>query len=148
MCPKTGSDDSIIISNEQVEWAHDQIPRILICIGDVHSFRKQHGNAVDAYCRALPYREEMWKKMKSLREKNASFLIEQLQCQRRLIEVYALVAEALLACPDGHDVACVDDGKTIILVKAAERVDFIHSYYELARKELEDLCKLLSVSIF
>lgn len=136
----TDSDDSIVISNEQKEWALEQIPRILICIGDVHSFRKQHGSAVDAYCRALPYREQKWKNMKNLGENDSSISIEHLQCQRRLIEVYALVTEALLACPDAQDVACESDGNTMILVKAAERVDFIHSYYEIARKELEDLC--------
>eukprot|EP00804_Cyclotella_cryptica_P031245 CCRYP_011066-RA/>CCRYP_011066-RA protein AED:0.02 eAED:0.02 QI:141/1/1/1/1/1/2/1040/369 len=135
----TNSEGSIAITNEQNEWALDQIPRILICIGDVHSFRKQHGNAVDAYCRALPYREERWKNMKNLEENVSSFSIEQLQCHRRLLEVYTLVAEALLACPDGHDAVCENDGKPMILVKAAERMDFIHSYYELARKELEDL---------
>lgn len=129
------------ISNKQKEWALSQIPRILICIGDVHSHRKQNGNAVDAYIRALPYREDEWNKMKGSKE-NEKATVEHLQCQRRLAEAYVLVTEALLACPDGENVVSEDYTDSTVLVKAAERIDYTHSYYELAHNELNDLRKL------
>ena len=65
------------------------------------------------------------------------------------IEAYALVAEALLTCPDGEDaVAChpvddSDDGsRAVVLVMAKDRLDFARGHYELAREGLEDvLCR-------
>lgn len=126
------------MSDEQKEWSMNQIPRYLICLGDVYSFQKEHNNAVDAYIRALSYRED---KVKEAKENKNPFTIEQLQCTRLYIEACALVAEALLACPDGQDVVCEFEDETVTYVKAAERVDFANSWFVLAREELDDLCK-------
>jgi hypothetical protein len=126
------------LSREELEWALNQIPRFLICLGDVYAFREEHGNAVDAYIRALSYREDKWKEMK---EGKGSFTIEQLQCRRLYIEACVLVAEGLLACPDGKDVICDGDDETVTYAKAADRIDFALSWFEVARRELDDLCK-------
>jgi hypothetical protein len=137
------------MSNEQKYFALSQLPRILTCIGDVHSFLGQHGDAAESYSRALPYREEAWKLMKERhgsksgdgKGKTGSFSVEQLQCQRRLIELCALLTEELLACPDGEDVVCQgDDEEEIkVLVKAKDRMSFAQSWYEMAREELDDI---------
>jgi hypothetical protein len=132
------SDKAKRISDEQKEWALDQIPRFLICLGDVYSFQEAHGKSVDAYIRALSYREDKWKEMK---ESKDSFSIEQLKCKRLYIEACCLVAEALLACPDGEDVVCDGEDETVTYAKASERIDFANSWYEMARVELNDLCE-------
>lgn len=153
---------------EQKQWALGQLPRVLVCIGDLHSFRGRWGNAVDAYCRALPYREEAWKRLKQRHPDNSGeteiLTLEGLQCQRHLVETYALVTEALLACPEGEDVICYyddddhgeakgsattakgskegegsEDEMGTALVPASERLNFAESHYELAREGLEEL---------
>jgi hypothetical protein len=136
------NDNGIIQTPEQNEWTLTQISRFLICLGDVYGFRQEHGNAVDAYIRALSYREDRWKE---IQESKDSTSIEQLQCRRLYIEACALVAEALLACPDGEDVVCDgDDGETVTYAKATDRVDFALSWFEVARQELDELCKFRS----
>jgi hypothetical protein len=128
------------MSDEQKEWSLDQIPRFLICLGDVYSFQEEHGKSVDAYIRALSYREDKWKEMKECKD---SFSIQKLKCKRLYIEACCLVAEALLACPDGEDVVCDGEDETVTYAKASERVDFANSWYEMAREELDDLRELL-----
>ena len=130
--------DEPTITNAQREWALNQIPRFLICLGDFYAFREEHSNAVDAYIRALSYREEKWKELK---ENKKPIQIEQLQCRRLYIEACTLVAEALLACADGNDVVCESKDETVMYAKAAERIDFALSWFEVARRELDDLCK-------
>jgi hypothetical protein len=153
------------ISEEEREFALTQIPRVLNCIGDIHSHRKQFGNAVDAYCRALPYRENASKKKHHATDNNneegeGCLSVEELTCQRQLVETYALVAEALLACKEGEDVVCVDDEeqqqqqedddaglkkdekkakKSIVLVSARDRIEFAQSHYETAKEKLQDI---------
>ena len=149
----------------QRQWARGQLPRVLVCIGDLHSHRRDFGEDVDAYCRALPYREEAWEGRQRGRERRgegadpSSFAAEDLRCQRLLIETYVLVAEGLLAGPPGEDVACRgrDDGggdedaaraataarsngeKGRVLVPARERIHVAESHYALAREGLEEL---------
>jgi hypothetical protein len=160
---------------EEKQYSLTQIPRILCTIGDIHSYCGKFGNAVDAYCRALPYRENACKKRQEA--KGESLSVEDLKCQRLLVETYALVAEALLACTEGEDVVCVDDqeeeeeeeedannatakksGKNKegrVLVAAKERIDFAQSHYETAREKLQDigtftcwaLCILIASSV-
>ena len=137
--PQSQHDESTI-SNEQKDWASNQLPRFLICLGDVYAFREEHGKAVDAYVRALSYREDKWKEIK---EKNEPCSIEHLQRHRLYIEACTLVAEAFLACPDGVDVVCDGDDERMTLAKAGERIDFANSWYAMAREELEDHCKWL-----
>ena len=152
------------ISEEEREFALSQIPRVLNCIGDIHSHRKQFGNAVDAYCTALPYRENASKKKHHATDNNEEgegcLSVEELTCQRQLVETYALVAEALLACKEGEDVVCVDDEeqqqqqedddaglkkdekkakKSIVLVSARDRIEFAQSHYETAKEKLQEI---------
>ena len=162
---KNNAGDGKITNNkEQKQWLSNQLPRVLIGIGDLHSFRAEFGNAVDAYCRALPFREEAWKKLKQSLSDDEMLTLEHLQCQRHLVETYALVSEALMTCPEGEDVVCqYDDDENdeqvvdeknpaaavkkiaekggSILVKAGERVNFAQSHYELAREGLEEIGK-------
>ena len=143
-------------TEEEREFALTQIPRVLNCIGDIHSHRKQFGNAVDAYCRALPYRENASKKKHPATNNNEEgggcLSVEELTCQRQLVETYALVAEALLACKEGEDVVCIDDEeedddaglkkdekKSIVLVSARDRIEFAQSHYETAKEKLQDI---------
>lgn len=152
-------------TEEEREFALTQIPRVLNCIGDIHSHRKQFGNAVDAYCRALPYRENNASKKKHHATNNNNnneegeggrLSVEELTCQRQLVETYALVAEALLACKEGEDVVCIydqeedDDNaglkkdekktkKSIVLVSARDRIEFAQSHYETAKEKLQEI---------
>ena len=130
--------DKSTITDAQKEWSLNQIPRFLICLGDLFAFREEHGNAVDAYIRALSYREDKWKELK---ESNEPLQIEQLSCRRLYIEACTLVAEALLACPDGDDVVCEGKDETVTYAMAAEKIEFALSWFEVARRELDDLCK-------
>ena len=88
---------------QQQQYATNQLPRILVCIGDVYSFRQKHGNAVDAYCRALPYRE---RELNRTKKRTHASGVEGLRCRRRHIENNVLIAEAFLACGRGEDVVC------------------------------------------
>ena len=79
-------------------------------------------------------------------ETTESPTLDGLHCRRLLIEAYALVAEALLTCPDGEDVvAChpVDDSDdgicAVVLAKAKDRLNFARGHYKLAREGLEDV---------
>ena len=120
----------------------DQLPRVLRCIGDLHSYRGMHGNAVDFYVRSMQYRERAWERWEEGRRRGTtstttttttttngqeemkvdddddggdattnpttteSFasLLDGLRRKRHLVEAYALVAEELLASPEGEDV--------------------------------------------
>merc|ERR1712194_4988 len=142
---------------QQQQWALGQLPRVLVCIGDLHAFRGHCGGAVDAYCRALPYREAAWKRAKQRHAQNgdvADLTVEDLRYQRLLIEAYVLVTEGLMAFPVGEDVVCGYDettegsalvakgstaGKSNILVKGKERIHFAESHYAMARENLDEL---------
>lgn len=163
-------------NNEELQvWAKDQLSRVLRCIGDLHSFREQHANAADAYIRSMKYREEAWERMAKKKTTTTSarsviaatsnkeeggtelLTVEKLRCKRLLVESYALVAEALLSCPDGKDVIAhhpnigterfsFDISKSLdhnvietLLAKDKDRLDIARSHYELAREGLEDV---------
>lgn len=171
------SNDQSILDNssrENQQWANEQIPRVIRCIGDLHFFREEFADAVDMYLRAMQYREDAWDRLKQFHGQNSaggvneSLTLEELQCQRLLVETYALIAEALLSCPNDEDVVChrsdedENDGnsaleanngtnegnastqptKTTILVKAKDRMEYAQSYYDMARVGLEEvLCR-------
>ena len=149
---------------EQAEqWVLEQIPRVIRCIGDVYFFQEQYALATDSYIRAMQYREENWGKLKQASSSNDDgemLTLQHLQCQRYLVEAYALVAEALLACPSGEDVVCYhsdededdikDESKSVsaeakkkqggtVLCKAKDRMEFAQSHYESAREGLEEI---------
>ena len=39
-------------------WAGDRLPRVLRCIGDLHTFQGEHGNAVNVYIQSMQYQED------------------------------------------------------------------------------------------
>ena len=147
---------------EQEQWVLEQIPRVIRCIGDVYFFQEHYALATDSYIRARQYREENWDKLKqstSSGDDGAMLTLQHLQCQRYLVEAYALVAEALLACPSGEDVVCYHSGEDeddikdeskstaeakkkqggTVLCKGKDRMDFAQSHYESAREGLEEI---------
>lgn len=160
-------------SRKNQQWAEEQLPRVLRCIGDWYFFRDEFADAVDMYLRSMQYREEAWDRLNQghsrngTGEDNESLTLEDLQCQRLLVEMYALIAEALLLCPKDEDVVChhsdedENDGspalkakgmnrenttaktkKGTVLVKAKDRVQYAQSYYDMARVGLEEvLCR-------
>ena len=142
----TDEDKKTKPDEEGKRYSLTQIPRVLSTIGDIHSHCGKFGDAVDAYCRALPYRENAWEERQKP-GKGESLSVDDLKCQRLLVETYALVAEALLACKEGEDVVCANDedkddtngatGK--VLVAAKDRVDFAESHYATAREKLQDI---------
>ena len=158
----TKSDETNTNDQQRKEqWLLEQIPRVIRCIGDVYFFQEQYALATDSYIRATQYREENWDKLKqaSGSDDGEMLTLQHLQCQRYLVEAYALVAEALLACPSGEDIVCYhsdgdkneDDikdssmaeakkkqGETV-LCKAKDRTEFAMSHYESAREGLEEI---------
>lgn len=143
---------------EGKQYSLTQIPRVLSTIGDIHSNCGKFGDAVDAYCRALTYRENAWEERH--KTKGESLSVDDLKCQRLLVETYALIAEALLACKEGEDVVCKNDEDTEekddtnnlaaatkdgknreekVIVAAKDRIDFADSHYNTAREKLQDI---------
>lgn len=150
----TDDDDNTKTEPDQEgkQYSLSQIPRVLSTIGDIHSYCGKYGDAVDAYCRALPYRENAAEERQQAKGKGESLSVDDLKGQRLLVETYALVAEALLACKEGEDVVCVNDeeneeddkksGKNTegkVLVAAKDRIDFAKSHYDTAREKLQDI---------
>jgi len=153
----TDDDDNTKTEPDQEgkQYSLSQIPRVLSTIGDIHSYCGKYGDAVDAYCRALPYRENAAEERQQAKGKGESLSVDDLKGQRLLVETYALVAEALLACKEGEDVVCANDeeneedgniveksGKNTegkVLVAAKDRIDFAKSHYDTAREKLQDI---------
>ena len=115
-------------------WIENQIPRYLIGIGEILSIQKRHADAVDAYTRALPYRES------SIQNKKEDKSIEYLRQRRLFTEVNVLIAEELLVCYNENSDIITYETKSI-LVKKEERIDFIQGYYDKGRDELQETGK-------
>lgn len=115
-------------------WTEKETPRVLTGIGDVLSCLGRHGDAMDAYSRGLGHWQSLWN--------NADQeSIEALVVRRRMVESNVLIAEELLACPQGEDVVTTETKD--VLVKAADRVDFVRGYYDKARDELQETVLLM-----
>ncbi|EJK46214.1 hypothetical protein THAOC_35128 [Thalassiosira oceanica] len=138
-------------------WARDQIVRAMTSVGDGHSHGGRHGEAADWYVRARPYAEASWEARRGRLEGGAATLaVEDLRAQRRLVELDAVVCEAMLSCPRGEDIAVLDDDeeeedsegttdKTAstqtrrLICMAGDRLDFAAGHYESARLGMEEL---------
>ena len=120
-------------------WSQVQIPRILTGIGDLYVSKSNFCHAVDAYTRAIPYREANVEALKSVGKESREKRLQYLEQSRLLCESNVLVAETLLRCPRGKDVTVKINGvdKQRVLVTAVERVDFARGYYEKARDDLQ-----------
>lgn len=126
-------------------WSQVQIPRILTGIGDLYVSKSNFCHAVDAYTRAIPYREANVEALKSVGKESREKRLQYLEQSRLLCESNVLVAETLLRCPRGKDVTVKINGvdKQRVLVTAVERVDFARGYYEKARDDLQHAVYLL-----
>jgi hypothetical protein len=123
-------------SSQYQTWATEQIPRVLTGIGDVLSALERHGDAADAYSRALGHRQTA---VSAFATNNTS--IEFLQARRRVVEANVLIAEELLACPPDQDVMTTESQQ--LIVSASERVDYARGYYDKARDELQEVVLLM-----
>jgi hypothetical protein len=148
---KEKSDESCMnkdVSNKKVcwcrDWVEEQLPRVLTGIGDVFMFQEKHGDAVDAFTRAIACREQQLDKCKDQKTLLPEIVI--LKRRRLLTESFVLVSEALLSCPPEQDVKTTETCD--LLVTASERVDFIRGYYDKARDELQEAgkCNILIAS--
>lgn len=146
------------------DWVQNQIPRVLIGIGNVMSFRGAHSQAVESYLNAIPYREETLEYFKQLEVPGRCTVTNQLEvlrCHRLVVEVHVLIAEELLLCPKGQDVksqshhevnAIMHDGldetvASIVIVKSAERLLLAKNYYEQGKDQLQELGKINSTRL-
>jgi tetratricopeptide (TPR) repeat protein len=118
-------------------WLTEQSPRVLVGIGDVLSCLERHADAADVYLRALALRQKVVAEAKDA----AAESIELLRHRRLIVEANILVAEELLACPEGEDVVTTETKVT--LVSASQRVEYARGYYENAREELQETVLLM-----
>lgn len=120
-------------------WVEEQLPRVLIGIGDVLSLQGRHADSVDAYLRALPYRQSAVEALTNNKDETGS--PELLHVRRLLVETFVLIAQELLDCPPGQDVVTSESQDT--LVKTAERIEYARGYYDKARDELQETVLLM-----
>jgi tetratricopeptide (TPR) repeat protein len=120
-----------------MEWTKDQLPRVLLGIGDCLSALQRHADAADAYSRAQQLRQTQLDAIIAIKEDT----IEHLQCQRRVCEATVLIAEELLACPDGQDVVTTETKS--LIVEADQRIEYSRGYYDKARDSLQDTVYLM-----
>jgi hypothetical protein len=119
------------------QWISNQLPRMLLGIGDVLSDWERHADAADVKTRALEHRENARKGIPK-----EELTISHLTRRRCIVEANILVAEALLECPEGKDVVATETED--VLVTAAERVDYARGYYDKGRDELQETVYLMA----
>jgi tetratricopeptide (TPR) repeat protein len=115
------------------EWLSEQLPRVLLGIGDALSAMGRHADAADAYSRVLEKRRhalELFHK--------SDFSLLHLIAHRKVVEATILIAEELLA-HQGHEHVVTTETNTLI-VKADERVEYARGI--MIRREMP--CKRLS----
>ena len=123
--------------NTYLEWVKDQLPRIMMGIGDTLSKLDRHADAADVYSRALELRkaclEEFAESAKSGTDEDP---LKHLKAHRTVCEANVLIAEELLACPPQVDVMTTETQS--LIVKAEERVSYARGYYDQARDALQE----------
>jgi tetratricopeptide (TPR) repeat protein len=130
-------EDKLLVQGSPNEWIKLQLPRVLQGLGDVLREMGRKTDAVDVYCRALPYRIEFVER----HPKEDTLSMEHLKNRRLLVEANILIAEALLECDPEKDVITSETKQ--LLVSAKERVDYARGYYDKARDELQDTVFLM-----
>jgi hypothetical protein len=120
-------------------WAKDQIPRVLIGIGDLHSYQQKHAEAIEVILNAIPYREAAANSCNH--EKKSEANVSSLRIHRLVAEVYILASEELLRCPHGKDL--IHEETKNVVVKAEDIGRLAQTYYEKAKEKLQDIGKLL-----
>jgi len=117
-----------------LEWVKEQLPRVLMGIGDTLSKMDRHADAADVYSRALELRKACLQEFADS-EKN-EFTTQLLKAHRTVCEANVLIAEELLACPEDCDVVTTETKS--LIVKATERVEYARGYYDQARDALQE----------
>jgi hypothetical protein len=85
------------------QWISEQLPRMLLGIGDVLTDLQRHADAADVYTRALDHRENALKDIP-----REELTISHLTRRRHIVEANILVAEALLECPEDRHVVTTE----------------------------------------
>ncbi|KAL3934257.1 MAG: hypothetical protein SGARI_003471 [Bacillariaceae sp.] len=120
-------------NKKYAKWVKDQIPRVLLGIGDTLSFLQRHADAADAYSRALELRQAL---LQTFSAQQDDFVIQHLVAHRRVVEATVLIAEELLACPPDADVVTTETQS--LIVKKEERISYATGYYDKARDALQE----------
>ena len=119
------------------QWVTDEIPRVLLGIGDALAAANRHADAIDIYSRGLNARKVQ---LKQFNNGETSLSVEQLRAHRLICEATVLMAEQLLATyNDSEDDVVTTETKELI-VKADERMEYIQEYYQQARAALHETC--------
>jgi tetratricopeptide (TPR) repeat protein len=116
---------------DYTEWVKDQLPRVLLGIGDTLSTLGRHADAADAYSRSLQLRQDILEGFSSEDE-----TLDQLVAHRKVVEATVLIAEELLACPPDQDV--VTSETSTLIVEKEERIAYAKGYYDKARDALQE----------
>lgn len=123
--------------NTYLEWVNDQLPRIMMGIGDTLSKLDRHADAADVYSRALELRKTCLEEFaESTKSGNDEDSLKHLKAHRTVCEANILIAEELLACPAEVDVMTTETQS--LIVKAEERVSYARGYYDQARDALQE----------
>mmetsp|Transcript_12075 Transcript_12075/g.28619 ORF Transcript_12075/g.28619 Transcript_12075/m.28619 type:complete len:358 (+) Transcript_12075:105-1178(+) len=124
--------------NKYAKWVERQLPRILVGIGDNLSKLNRHGDAADAYSRALELRKACFEEIAGREGSNRNEItIEHLKAHRMVCEAYILIAEELLMCPNNEDILTTETHS--LIVKADERLSYARGYYDQARDVLQEV---------
>jgi tetratricopeptide (TPR) repeat protein len=118
-------------------WTKEQLPRVLLGLGDTLSALGRHADSADAYSRALELRQAHLQEL----ERAGDVTVSHLRAHRMVCEATVLVAEELLACPAGADVVTAET-RTLV-VNAGERVPYARGYYDKARDALQEAVVLM-----
>ena len=113
------------------EWLSEQLPRVLLGIGDALSAMGRHADAADAYSRVLERRQLALEQFHK-----SDFCLLHLIAHRKVVEATILIAEELLAHQGHEDVVTTET--TALIVKADERVEYARGYYDKARDALQE----------
>ena len=126
-------------------WAKDQLPRVLIGIGNIYSYQNKHAEAIEVFLNAIPYREEAVNQCKDAKRNSSDMNtvvdvkrdIASLRTHRLLAELCVLLAEEFVMCPAGKDQV---HGETQnIIVKGDEIHNLAKSYYDQGKDKLQDI---------
>jgi len=127
------------MKSQYSQWATDQLPRILIGIGNFQSHQHKHADAVESYLNAVPYREEAAKKCN---KPDSNIDAASLRLHRLLAEAHVLIAEELLMCSTGQDLVHSETGS--VIVKADDVTNLAQNYYDQGKEKLQDIGKFLA----
>jgi tetratricopeptide (TPR) repeat protein len=121
---------------EYKEWVEEQLPRVLLGIGDALGPLQRHADAAEVYSQALEKRQARLDGLTTAATGKDELSVDILKAHRHVVEATVLVAESLLACDPNQDVVTTET--KALIVKKDERVDFVQGYYDKARDTLQE----------